>query len=203
MSVLWDHMLSWRASVLTSGVYRFTSYTSSCHQLVNSTLVTIILSEYLDGLHVSASYTVSPSPLTHVFPKESKSENESHSVVSYSLWPHGLYSSWNSPGHNNGVSSHSLLQGIFPTQEPNPGLPHCRWILYQLSNSGFPGGAGGKEPDGQCKRCKRPGFHPWVGNIPREGDGNTLQYYGLRNSMDRGPWQAIVHGVTKSQTWLY
>ena len=136
MSVLWDHMFSWCASVLTSGVYRFTSYTSSCHQLVNSTLLTIILSEYFDGLHVSASYTVSPSPLTHVLPKESKSENESHSVASYSLWPHGLYSSWNSPGHNTGVSSHSLLQGIFPIQELNPGHPHCRWILYQLSNSG-------------------------------------------------------------------
>ena len=34
---------------------------------------------------------------------------------------------------NTGVGSLSLLQGIFPTQEPNWGLPHCRWILYQLS----------------------------------------------------------------------
>ena len=93
ISVLWDHMLAWCASVLTSEVYWFTSYTSSCHQLVNSTLVTIILSEYLGGLHVSASYIVSPSPLTHVLPKESKSGSESHSVMPYSLWPHGLYSS--------------------------------------------------------------------------------------------------------------
>ena len=43
---------------------------------------------------------------------------------------------WNSPGQNTGVGSHSLLQGIFPTQESNPGLPHCRWILYQLSYQG-------------------------------------------------------------------
>ena len=42
--------------------------------------------------------------------------SESHSVVSNSLWPHGLYSPWNSPGQNTGVGSHSLLQGIFPTQ---------------------------------------------------------------------------------------
>ena len=35
-----------------------------------------------------------------------------------------------------GVSSYSLLQGIFPTQGLNPGLPHCRWILYQLSHQG-------------------------------------------------------------------
>ena len=34
---------------------------------------------------------------------------------------------------NTGVGSLSLLQGIFPTQELNPGLRHCRWILYQLS----------------------------------------------------------------------
>ena len=60
------------------------------------------------------------------------SESESHSVVSNSLRPHGLYSPWNSPGQNTGLGSHSLLQGIFPTQGLNPDLPHCRWILYQL-----------------------------------------------------------------------
>ena len=41
---------------------------------------------------------------------------------------------WNSPGQNTAVSSCSLLQGIFPTQGLNPGLPHCRWILYQLNH---------------------------------------------------------------------
>ena len=51
-----------------------------------------------------------------------------------SLWPHGLYSPWNSPGKNTGVDSLSLLQGIFPTQGSNPGLPHCRRPLYQLSH---------------------------------------------------------------------
>ena len=35
---------------------------------------------------------------------------------------------------NTGLGSLSLLQGIFPTQGSNPGLPHCRWILYQLSH---------------------------------------------------------------------
>ena len=65
-------------------------------------------------------------------------ESESHSVQSNSLQPHGLYSSWNSPGQNTGVGSLSLLQGIFPTQGSNPGLPHCRQILYQLSLQGSP-----------------------------------------------------------------
>ena len=68
----------------------------------------------------------------------SESESESHSVVSDSLWPHGLYSPWNSPGQNTGVGSFSLLQGIFSTQGSNPGLPHCGRILYQLSHQGSP-----------------------------------------------------------------
>ena len=63
---------------------------------------------------------------------------ESHSVVSNSLWPHGLHSGWNSPGQNSGVGSLSLLQGIFPTQGSKPGLPHCGWILYQLNHKGSP-----------------------------------------------------------------
>jgi len=63
---------------------------------------------------------------------------ESHSVLSNSLRPHGLYSPWNSPGQNTGVGSLSLLQGIFPTQGSNPGLPHCKRILYQLNHKGSP-----------------------------------------------------------------
>ena len=58
--------------------------------------------------------------------------------MSDSLRPHGLYSPWSSPGQNTGVSSLSLLQGIFPTQGSNPGLPHCRRILYQPSHKGRP-----------------------------------------------------------------
>ena len=45
---------------------------------------------------------------------------------------------WNSPGQNTGVGSLSLLQGIFSTQGSNPGSPHCRQILYQLSHKGSP-----------------------------------------------------------------
>ena len=61
----------------------------------------------------------------------SESESEVHLVESNSLRPRGLYSPWNSPGQNTGVGSLSLLQEIFPTQGSNPGLPHCRQILYQ------------------------------------------------------------------------
>ena len=54
------------------------------------------------------------------------------------LQPHGLYSPWNSPGQSTEVGSLSLLQGIIPSQGLNPGLPRCRWILYQLSHRGSP-----------------------------------------------------------------
>ena len=52
------------------------------------------------------------------------------------LQPCGQYSLWNSAGQNTGVGSCSLLQGIFPTQGLNPGLLHCRRILYQLIYQG-------------------------------------------------------------------
>ena len=64
--------------------------------------------------------------------------NGSLSVVSDFLQLHELYSPWNSPGQNTRVGSLSLLQGIFPTQGSNPGLLHCRQILYQLSHEGSP-----------------------------------------------------------------
>ena len=57
--------------------------------------------------------------------------------MSDSLRPHGLQSmEFSRPEYWSG--SLSLLQGIFPTQGSNPGLPHCRWILYQLSHKGSP-----------------------------------------------------------------
>ena len=61
-----------------------------------------------------------------------------HSVVSDSVWPHCLCRPWNSPGQNTGVGSLPLLQGIFPTQGSNPGLLHCREILYHLGNQRRP-----------------------------------------------------------------
>ena len=54
--------------------------------------------------------------------------------MSNSLRSHGLYSPWNSLSQNTGVGGLFLLQGIFPTQGSNPGLPHCRQILYHLSH---------------------------------------------------------------------
>ena len=65
------------------------------------------------------------------------------SVMSSSSWTHGHLSTrllcpCNSPVKNTGVSSHSLLQGIFLTQGLNLGFPHCRQILYHLSHQESP-----------------------------------------------------------------
>ena len=62
------------------------------------------------------------------------------SVLSESLWHHGLWPSrllcpWNSPGKNAWVDSYSLLQGILLTQGLSLSLLHCRQILYCLSHS--------------------------------------------------------------------
>ena len=63
--------------------------------------------------------------------------------MSDSLRPCGLYNTsllhpWDAPGRNTGVDCNFLLQGIFPTQGSNPGLPHCRQMLYRLSHQDFP-----------------------------------------------------------------
>ena len=67
---------------------------------------------------------------------------------------------------------------------------------------GFPGGASGKEPVCQCRRCNRHGFDPRLGRSPGRGHVNPFQYSCLENLMDRGSWRATVHGVAKSQKRL-
>ena len=67
-----------------------------------------------------------------------ESESISRSIVSYSsvtLWTVALHTplSMGFSGKNTEVGCHFLLQGIFPTQESNPGLLHCKQILYCLS----------------------------------------------------------------------
>jgi len=64
---------------------------------------------------------------------------------------------------------------------------------------GFPGGSDSKEF--ACNEGD-PRSIPGSGRSPGEDNGNPLQYSCLENSMDRGARQAIVHGVTKSQTRL-
>ena len=63
----------------------------------------------------------------------------------------------------------------------------------------FPGGSEGKES--ACSAGDL-GLSPGLGRSPGEGNGNPVQYSHLENSLDRGDWQATVHGVAKSRTQL-
>ena len=71
---------------------------------------------------------------------------------------------------------------------------YLEWIFLR-DNSGS---------DGKASACNT-GDPAWIlglGRSPGEQNGYPLQYSCLENSMDRGAWQPIVHGVAKSQTWL-
>ena len=111
-----------------------------------------------------------------------ESESESLSVMSDSLQPHELYSPWNSAGQNTGVGSLSLLQGIFPTQGSNPGLPHCRWILYQLSHKGSP----------RILEWVVISFSTHYGYYEQIEHKNFWNGYWLKKNMHRGAFQVVL-----------
>ena len=111
-----------------------------------------------------------------------------------------------SPGKNTGVSCHFLLQGIFPTQGSNPGLLHCRQILYRLSHQGSP-----PSPSRGMQPTPRPQVlavfssrnEICLGKMLRvisgEGNGNPLQYSCLENPRGGGAWcfqKYLEKGVT-------
>ena len=168
--------------------------------------------------------------------------------------PHGLYSPWHSLGQEPGGGSLSFLQEIFPAQGSNPGLPHCRQILYWLSHKGSPRilewvaysfSSRSSQPrnrtgfsciagrfftnwairEAQHTLIKRePNNHldfpvaqmvrnppalweTWVQSLGWEDPldeemATNSSSLAWKTSMDRGAWQAKVHGVTKSYTWL-
>ena len=77
------------------------------------------------------------------------------------------------------------------------GFQESSAIVYLLM--GFPGGS-----EGKASACNAgdPGSIPWSGRSPGEGNGTPLHYSCLENPMDRGAWQATVHGIAKSRTLL-
>ena len=76
-------------------------------------------------------------------------------------------------------------------------------ILHKYgADGGFPGGASGKEPGCQFRRCERRGFDPWIGKICWIRAWQPTLYSCLENPMDREAWRATVYGVAKSRTRL-
>ena len=100
-------------------------------------LLTTIYSTETKTYHHIKTCTVM---FTEAFHTMSSTKKWSCSVMCNSLWFHGLQllHPWNFPGKSTGVGCHFLLQGIFPTQGLNPGLPRCRQTLYPLSHQGSP-----------------------------------------------------------------
>ena len=71
-----------------------------------------------------------------------------------------------------------------------------------MHSEGFPGGSGVKNLPASAGDAGDVGSVSRLGRTPAVRNGNTLQYPCLENSMDRGAWQATVHGVAKNQTQL-
>ena len=78
-----------------------------------------------------------------------------------------------SSGQNTGVGSLSLLQGLFPTQGSNPGLPHCTRVLYQLSHKGSP-----RIPEGIPSPGDLPDPRIEPGSPALQADSHRLSYEG-------------------------
>ena len=131
-----------------------------------------------------------------------EAESESCLVVSDPATPKsppGLCP-WNSAGQNPGVGSHSLLQGLFPTQGSNPGLLHCTQILYHPSHQGSLSQVAQlvKNPPANGGDAGDEGSVPGSGRSPGGRNGNPLYNFCWDNPMGREAWWATVHGVSKS-----
>ena len=78
------------------------------------------------------------------------------------------------------VRTFLLIRGFY-SERVIYSLKHIKSMCCSIRNTGFPGGASGKEPTCQCRRQKRHGFAPWIGKIPEDGHGNPLQFSYLEN----------------------
>ena len=100
-----------------------------------------------------------------------------------------------------------MLKPLYPQDMVPPCPLACKPCKYPVLINhflsitlGFSGGASGKEPACHARDIRGVSSIPGSGRSPGGGHGNPLQYSRLENPMDRGAWQATVHGVTKSQT---
>ena len=111
---------------------------------------------------------------------------------------------WNSVLTASWTNTVYLWDPLFlPFLSPLMFLQYVAWLLFIFRHCahfwGFPGSPVGKESScNAVDPCSIPGS----GRPPGGGHGKPLQYSYLENSMDRGAWWAIVHGITKSWTWL-
>ena len=101
----------------------------------------------------------------------------------------------------------SSVHGIFQARTHCSGLPFACLIHQHLASlimnpRAFPVGLVVKTLPPTAGDARDKGSIPGSGRSPEEGNGNLLHYSCLENPMDRGAWQATIHRVTKSRTWL-
>ena len=133
-------------------------------------------------------------------------------VLSDSLRPHGLYNPpgssvhGDSPDKNTGVGCHPLLQGIFPTQGLNPGVPHCRRILYHLSHQGSPAAAAAAKSLQSCPTLcnpvdgSPPGCHFLLQCMKVKSESEVAQLCStLRDPMDCSLPGSSAHGIFQAR----
>ena len=120
-------------------------------------------------------------------------KNESRLVMSNSLWPHGLYSSWNSPGQNSGVGSLSLLQ------ESNQCLLHCRWSLYHWTTEEALSGIENTNLNVPLvgKHSQQPGAPPitlgsWAPRLQHSGHSSNLPTISISPKLDSQKLQSLI-----------
>ena len=100
-------------------------------------------------------------------------------------------------------SSWGSMQDSLPGCSCNCVLVHSSTNSSQVPHvEGYPSGAGGTEPTCQCRRCKRCGFNPWIGDMPWRRAWQPTSVFLPGESHGQRSLQATVHGVAKSQTWL-
>ena len=111
-------------------------WASSVHWILQARILKWVAVSFCRGSSWPKDWTQDSWIAGRFFTIWATGKSQSHSVVSHSLWPHELYSPWNSPGQNTRVGNLSLFQGS------NPGLPHCRQILLPAEPQGKPKNTG-------------------------------------------------------------
>ena len=126
-----------------------------------------------------------------------------HGPQGNSLWPTRPFCPWNFLSKNTGAGCHFPLQGSFPIQGLNLCLLHLQyWQVDSLPLVPYIYGLFWWLSKESACNAGDLGSIPRLGKSPGEGNNYPLQYSGLENSMDRGAWQATVHGIAKSRTRL-
>ena len=111
---------------------------------------------------------------------------------------------WEDPLEKGKATHSSILAWRIPGTVQSMGSQRVghNWANFTMYVKGFSGSSVVKNPSVNAGDAGDRGCIPGSGSSPGEGNGNPVQYSHLENSMDREVWQATVHGITKSQTWL-